>query len=249
MKRSHINFVAVGVLAVLALFVGGAALTLAPTPAPVSETVASYTPTPKPTVEAVHVAVFGDSYAAGVGAGDKALGWAARLGWNQQWGITNVARGGTGYVSAHLGDPAKAKAACGMDVCPNYAGMIAEAAAAGPTVVIVSGGRNDTWVDEQTEDAAIRAFYTDLRAKLPTAKIIAFNPLWDNSEAPKSLPLIAASVKSAVESVGGQYLDAGQPLAGHPELLAADGKHPNGIGHLAIFEAKVGMLRSAGLAV
>lgn len=175
------------------------------------------------------------------------MGWVDRLGRNQSWNITNVARGGTGYFTA-ITNRSAAKNACGKDVCPNYPQMITEAAAASPQIVIVAGGRNDSKIEPDGEAQAIRDFYTQLRGAVPNAKIVAFNALWDSSAAPESITAMSAVVREAVTTVGGIYLDAGQPLAGKPELIAPDGVHPKDMGHAAIFEACLKQLQAAGIA-
>lgn len=191
------------------------------------------------------VVVIGDSYAAGTGAANSTLGWVSRLASNQQWALTNLARGGTGYK---VSVTTNAQKACSLDYCPSFPEMIKDAAGATPDLVIVAGGRNDATIAEATESVAIRDFFTQLRAAVPGAQIVAFNPLWDDGAAPSSIAAIAAAVQGSVTDVGGEYLDASQPLAGHPELVAPDGIHPNPAGHAAIFEANLKALQSAGIA-
>jgi len=194
----------------------------------------------------VSVAVIGDSYAAGTGAGDATQGWVAKLAYSQAWNLTNVARGGTGYSKSVTTDAMKA---CGLNYCPSYSEMIKDAAAANPSMVLVAGGRNDSKVAADEEAADIQSFYQQLRAALPSAKIVAFSAWWDSTVAPAAVPAISASVKSSVEAVGGTYIDAGQPLAAHPELIATDHVHPNLAGHAALFTATLAKLQDAGLAV
>ncbi|KQQ98041.1 hypothetical protein ASF74_15015 [Arthrobacter sp. Leaf145] len=237
----------VAALGVAAAGVAGFAVTHTAPPPAISEQVANYTPAPKPTHAPERMAVIGDSYAVGVGSGDMSLGWAPRLAWNQQWLLGNFARGGTGYVS-EVADPAKAKIACGLDFCPNHEGMLPEVVAFQPTMVLVTGGRNDGWVPIEKATEQIRAFYADLRAKLPTAKIVAFNPVWDSNDVPPEVAALDKVIESAAHEVDGTYLDAGQPLHGKPDLLAADGKHPNGTGHRIVFEAYLAQLQRVGLA-
>lgn len=191
---------------------------------------------PKP----LTVAFIGDSYTAGAGATDPSHGWAATLARTQGWDMTNLARGGTGYLSAVTGN---AKVACGLDYCPAYPEMVKDAAAANPAIVLVAGGRNDVTRDPDQEAAAVRAFYTQLRAALPNAKIVAVSPVWDATAPPPALGAIAADVKSAVVTVGGTYLDIGQPLQGRPDLISKDGVHPDDDGHAALaraVQAKIG---------
>jgi len=236
-------------LAVLALITFGVvAYTLVPAKAPEAYVQPLPRASAAPTVTTaapVRVAVIGDSYSAGTGAGNPSLGWVARLAQNQLWNLTNLARGGTGYSTSVKDNPK----ACGLDYCPSYSEMIGAAVEAKPTMVIVAGGRNDASVSAASESEAIRAFYTDLRAKLPSVKIVAFNPLWDSTMPPPSIAAMGDSVKAAVESVGGVYLDAGQVLAKAPGLVGSDGVHPNAAGHAAIFEASVRLLQQAGIAL
>lgn len=217
-------------------------------PPPVSQKVLDYYESKSAPTNAApkRVAVIGDSYAAGVGAVDLSNGWVSRLGVNQAWDITNLARGGTGYFTAVTKG---AKQACGLDYCPSYPEMIGEVAKAAPELVLVAGGRNDAPVDPVSESDAIRKFYTDLRAKLPKAKIVAFNALWDDSKPPAAINEISTEVKVAVQSVGGTYVTIDQPLGSHPGFVAPDGIHPNPAGHGAIFEATVTALQDAKLAV
>lgn len=250
-----------------ALAVGGAAASVAVTAGlffaisgaiadrstpPVSQKVQDYyeansTPMPSPTkAKTVEVVVFGDSYAAGTGATPVDQSWVSRLAFIQPWKITNLAKGGTGYATA-VDDPGSAQKACGAGYCPAYAEMIPQAVKAAPALVIVNGGRNDVKVETEAEGAAIRDFYAKLRAALPKARIVAFNPLWDNTPAPESLATVAAATKEAVRAVNGTYLDAGQPLKGQPALVAADGVHPDNQGHAAILKVNFAALEKAGL--
>ncbi|MGR0159146.1 SGNH/GDSL hydrolase family protein [Paenarthrobacter nitroguajacolicus] len=194
------------------------------------------------------VAVIGDSYASGSGAASQSQGWVQQMARNQAWQLENFARGGTGYV-AGTKDPVKAKDACNREACPTYGEMISSAKTFAPEVVIVSGGRNDYGVDPETEDSAIRAFYTTLRQELPNAKIVAFSPLWDDDSAPATIPVIASVVQESVTAVGGIYLDSGQPLQGRPDLLASDSKHPNDLGYKVLFEKNLSLLQQAEIAV
>jgi len=182
-------------------------------------------------------AVFiGDSYTAGAGASDSSrTAFAPLVAKDQGWKIVNLGRGGTGYVK-EITD-GTAKSACGEDVCHRYADMIQSAVDARPDVVVVSGGRNDSAVSEDSSAAAVRAFYQSLRAALPDSKIYAVQPIWDSSEAPESIAALGAVVDEAVRSVGGDYLAVGSPLAGHPDLISDDGVHPNDDGHQAVAAA------------
>jgi lysophospholipase L1-like esterase len=137
-----------------------------------------------------------------------------------------------------------------MTFCPNYEQMVPEAIAAKPDVVVVSGGRNDadeyrSIESERAEGAAVRATFETLRRGLPHAEIVAISPIWDAGPAPLGIARLRADVAAAVLSVGGTYVDIGEPLAGRPEWLAKDRVHPNERGHAAIADSVIAGLAQA----
>lgn len=182
-------------------------------------------------------AVFiGDSYTAGAGASDSSVtAFAPLVAKEQHWSLVNLGRGGTGYVK-EITD-SSAASACGESVCQRYAEMVQQAVEANPDIVVVSGGRNDSAVPADAAAQAVRAFYKSLREALPDAKIYAIEPIWDSTDAPESVSALGPVVAEAVRSVDGDYLPIGAPLADQPNLISADGVHPNDDGHAAIAAA------------
>ncbi|MDQ0734059.1 SGNH/GDSL hydrolase family protein [Arthrobacter agilis] len=207
----------------------------------------SYTPKPIPSLEQTTnpepvVAFIGDSYSAGAGASSGANNWTYLLSRELGWKEVNLARGGTGYLVAGM----NGRAACGLDYCPSYPEMIDEVAAAKPTMVLVAGGRNDLRVESPDQvHTSVRDFYSSLRAALPNVTIYAVNPLWDDDVAPAAISDLTEVVRDSVESVGGTFLDIGQPLQGAPELVSDDSVHPSDVGHRTIFEALAAKLKAA----
>lgn len=198
------------------------------TPAPVVATEEATAPTP--------TAVFlGDSYAQGTGASASTSRWSTLVSESQGWEEVNMANGGTGYATAVDGETATD--ACGKDYCPTYAEMIPEVVEQEPSIVVVSGGRND--VGRNIDQESIAAFYRDLRSALPDAEIIAVSPVWDARESPAELSAIGDAVREAVTSVGGTYADISQPLTGNPEAITEDQVHPNDQGHQILADAVI----------
>lgn len=232
-------FIAVAVVAILGFgAVGVSAMAQQPTadtsrPMQPAPTFTYGTPAP-----ARPVAVFiGDSYTAGAGSTTGA-GFVAGIASAQGWKAVNIGKGGTGYITTgEAQDPANAQNACGLDYCPNYGEVIQDAVAADPSIVVVSGGRNNSWASASLVDEHVTKFFTELRAALPNARIIATSPLWDDDPAPAIMEQIAESVKSAVVAVGGEYVDLGQPLLGDSSLVSSDGVHPNDAGYARIVDA------------
>jgi acyl-CoA thioesterase-1 len=224
----------VGLVALVTAGLTAAALTFDSSP-----TASSYEARPMPTFgtppdETTAVVLIGDSYTAGTGASEAGKSWASIAAASEDWSLTNVARGGTGYVTTVTEN---AMTACGLDYCPSFGEMITPASESAPAMVVVSGGRNDSDLGASDEADAVTTFYSELRAALPEAVIIAVSPLWDASETPDSLDEIAADVRAAALAAGGSYLDVGQPLAGRADAIATDGIHPNDIGHALIASA------------
>lgn len=183
-------------------------------------------PTATPKKRAVFI---GDSYTAGAGASDASKSFVTQVATATGWHATNLGRGGTGYLAT------SGKQGCGLDYCPNFREMIAEAVALKPSIVVVSGGRNDGRTPEALEQ--VRAFYSDLRTALPDAQIIATSPLWDSRQSPDYLASLGEVVRESVTSVGGNYIDIGQPLYARTDALIEDGVHPNDVGHALIAAA------------
>lgn len=231
MSRKQRRNARVGVIAGLAALgiaaVGVAGFAaLRPTTAPVvAEHIATYTPPPVKIKHAKVAAFLGDSLTTGAGVKDTRNRWTSLVANQYGWGEINLGAGGTGYV--RIGS----LNSCGKDSCPNFAGRVQEVAAAAPDIVVVAGGRNDVKATPDELAAAIRGFYTSLRAALPKASIVAVSCYWDDDMAPESLTALNDLVRAEVEAVGGKYLDVGQPFAGKPALIGPDGVHPTESGY------------------
>ncbi|WP_138416449.1 SGNH/GDSL hydrolase family protein [Sinomonas gamaensis] len=196
----------------------------------IQRTASSYTPAPlyasQPSQKPLTVAFIGDSYTAGSGVGSQAA-WPTLLGVSKGWVVVNSARGGTGYLKGYASG---GRNACGQDICPNYPAMVADVAQASPDVVIVSGGRNDGTKLTPDLGRNIAATFAALRKALPLAKIVALSPILAADDTATSFPEVKPAVRSAVEAVGGTYVDLGPVFGGHPELISADTVQPNADG-------------------
>jgi hypothetical protein len=93
--------------------------------------------------------------------------------------------------------------------------------------------------------AGIAKFYSDIHAALPKAKIYATSPIWDNTVTPANIKTMGSSVRKSITAIGGTYLDIGEPLLDHPELISTIVGHPNDAGHKAIADAVIAQLQSA----
>lgn len=197
-----------------------------------SDYVSTYQPDAAPAPTVTTVAFLGDSYTEGSGSSEGALRWTTRLSQAQGWHELNFGFRGTNYGTAGA-DPAGTP----------YTARVRSVVDARPNIVIVSGGSNDRDTDQSE---GIATTFEELRAGLPEAQIIALSPFWKSEALPVNLTKIAGQVQRSVESVGGRYVDIHNPLQGHPEMLVADGVHPNDAGHQRIADTVQEILNKTG---
>ena len=248
--RRHLPDAALALGAIVAVVIAGAAIadgratagsSLRPTSISVTTTSTSPTsaasPSSTPTSAARPTAAFiGDAYTTGVGGGGTK--WTTLLAQREGWREVNLGYRGTGYgMVFHAAD-------CPANGCPNYLQVVSQAVAAHPDIVVVSGGRNDM-TNQGKATTNIPKVFQQLRQQLPKARIVAVSPLWASGSTPTALTALGAEVRSAVQSVGGQYVDAGSPLSGGSGLLSSDGVDPSADGYRAIATAVEAALKTA----
>lgn len=186
-------------------------------------------------------AFIGDSYTAGTGASGPSTRFTSLVASTENWQAQDLAYGGTGYITTAT----NGVGACGQAHCPDYRAVIAQAKKANPSVVIVTGGRNDVGQRDSDLSSGIRGFYEDLAKALPKAKIYAVSPIWGPDTIPSQLSTIRQDVKDAAGANGATYLDIGEPLQGHADAVIADQVHPNDLGHKLIAAAIEKALKKA----
>ncbi len=231
-------------LILAAALLGGVALAVLLWPRAAGEPQPSGTPTqsltPGSAADAREVAVFiGDSYTVGAGTSLSGTGFPAMLGAMRGWEVVNLGISGTGYATD------RDESWCPPAGCLDYAGVIPDAVAHDPDVVVVSGGRNDlsrNTIDEL--EPAVADFYAQLREALPNARIVVTSPIWDDPPPPRALLELSDVVEREATRVGAEYLDLGDPLEGRPDLIAPDGLHPNEEG-LRLIAERIDELLSA----
>lgn len=232
---------ALAALVVLTLVLVGFSLRsrdVAPSSAPGRTSTASASGSPSPTATAAAgPAVFlGDSVAEGRSASSPAKRWtalvAAQLGLQE----VNLGHARTGYL--RLGP----EGSCGDAACPSFKESVSAVVAAKPSVVIVTGGGNDTGLDAKEVRAAVEDTLEGLRAALPDTRIYVVNPWWDLRPQPSALDDLTETVAKEATDAGVAYLDTEQPLVDHPELMVASGTNPNDAGHAALAKAVLGAI-------
>lgn len=165
------------------------------------------------------VVFIGDSYtdASFVPLGSP-VPWGVRLCAVMGWNCVNLAHGGTGYLQAYAGQG-------------SFTAQIPLAIAAAPDMVLVLGGRNELGQENTVVwQNGVTNFYSALRQGLPNATIYGLSPLWDDDPTPSGILTMRFVVQAAVAAANATYMDLGDPFLGQPNLITADGIHPNDAG-------------------
>jgi len=181
------------------------------------------TATPAPGEPGPVVVAIGDSIMDGHGL-TPSKAWPQLIGQATDWQLTDLASDGSGFATP--GDDGD-----------TFQDQAAEAVALNPDIVIIAASSNDLDADPDEVAQATSATFAYLHDALPKARIIALNAFWGADPPPAELGLLDTAVEDAAEATGAHYLDIGQPLAGHPELMQFDGVHPTAKGLLVLAAA------------
>lgn len=166
---------------------------------------------------------------------DPSDAWPVLMGEQQHVTVTNLGCSGAGFTIA---------GGCGTD----FSGLVPKAAAADPQLVIIESSDNDDGASDDTIDQDTADTMQQLRAALPNATIVAFSTLWDQPEdPPETIAAATSAIDEAVHGVSGTFIDIGQPLAGHPDLLQSDSEHPTAAGQQVLEQDITADLAHAGI--
>ena len=161
------------------------------------------------------VVAIGDSIMKGHGL-TPADAWPALLAVDNHWRLTNFSCDGAGFLKSGASDD------CGND----FSGLVSEAVAKHPQLILISGSSNDLGLDNAQLRKQTETVVSSLRKKLPKAIIVGISTVWNDTTTPDQMDDINEQVKSAIGKVHGLYLNIGQPLAGHKEWMQDDDIHP-----------------------
>lgn len=184
--------------------------------------------------ESATVVTIGDSIMAGFGL-DPSAAWPELLGRQRDVSVVNLGCSGGGFLA--IGE-------CGTD----FAGLVDQAAALHPAVILIQSSDNDDGQDADALRAATTQTLDALHAAAPGAVIVGLNTLWDQpSEQPRTIEDSTTALRDAVSAVGGTFLDVGQPLSGAADLLQDDSEHPTAEGQRVLVQVIADGLDRAGI--
>lgn len=174
------------------------------------------------------VLVIGDSIMKGFGL-DTGDAWPYLLASEDNWDLTTLACNGAGFVQVG------GSADCGRTFLEIAQDEVA--ADLDPDVIIVQGSSNDYGRSNSALTTATDDTVNLLHQMFPNAQIIGLSLVWSETTPPSQTDDINAQVKAAVEAVGGHYLDIGQPMSDHAELMQGDDVHPTAQGQVVLAAA------------
>ena len=151
---------------------------------------------------------------------DRSDAWPELISDSTGWQLTNLACDGAGFLT--VGSAA--------ECASTFADVSRDAADLHPDLIIIEGSSNDFG---QPDPELLQTTVTSLqilRSEFPNAQIIGLSTVWSETTPPNQLATINTQVQQAVTAVGGYYLDIGQPMSGHPELMQGDDVHPTAAG-------------------
>lgn len=218
--RTRTRLIAIAATAAAAIALAGCSSAAPARPVAAQGTAAAAAPAEKakPSVVAI-----GDSIAFGKGVRpDEA--WPALIAAQHGWTLTDLAVSGSGFVKPGWnGDTYREQVDTALGLHPDY--------------ILIAATRNDRDQDPALVSASADQLLGELRDTFPRARIIGLTAVWGADQPPATIQTVDAIAEKAVNSVDGTFLDIGFPLAGHPELVQADGIHPNAAGERAVAKA------------
>jgi lysophospholipase L1-like esterase len=173
-----------------------------------------------------HVAVIGDSYTTGTeegGVGPNS--WPVRA-W-QTLGARGV------RIAADVAAEGRAGYGVRGDHGSVFEDLAARAVRPDDALVVFFGSRNDQGVDLGVLDGMARGTFDLARRVAPAARFLVIGPPWPTADVPDSVLQVRDVLNAAAHAAGAAFVD---PIGDgwfvdRPDLIGADGVHPNDAGH------------------
>lgn len=185
------------------------------------------------------VAVIGDSYTTGTDEGGRGpQSWTA-----QAWQML----GGQGFrVDADVAAEGGAGYAIRGNQGSIFEDLTVRAVKRDDQLVVFFGSRNDQPADQQKFPVLVSEAFQIARRVAPSAKLLVIGPPWPTANPPDAVLAIRDSLRNQARAVGAVFVD---PLAegwfvGRPDLIGADGVHPNDAGHAYLAQQIAPLIRN-----
>lgn len=184
------------------------------------------------------VAVIGDSFTGGSGmdSGESAR-WPALLTDTGDWRVTTYHEGGTGYAATLDINGAPSNFVTRVDALPTDVERL-----------VFFGSINDGVQGYDATRAAAEQALTAAKAKLPDAQILVIGPASPRWPVPAEFATARDATRDAAAAVGVTFVDPIELgwFSQNPEMIGADGTHPNDAGH-AYLATELGSIFASAL--
>jgi lysophospholipase L1-like esterase len=185
-----------------------------------------------------HVAVIGDSYTTGTDLGGLGTNsWTART-WRA------LAAPGLRIVSDVL---AEGRAGYGVpgDHGSTFQELTARAVKDDDVLVVFFGSRNDQDVDPVLLARRAHAAFGLARRLAPSARFLVIGPPWPTVNVPVPVLVIRDVLAGAAWAAGAAFVDpiGDRWFVDRPDLIGADGMHPNDAGHAYLADKIAPLIR------
>ena len=183
----------------------------------------------------------GDSYTFGAGASTPSKRWSTLVANEFNVNEINFGIGGAGYLRS-------GKNFCGQPTCPNYDALIPDLKLVKPDYVFVAGGQNDLEIYSKNRWAAgqlINKTFTDLKSEFPQATIFTVGPSYPSGNPAKGTAMAGMNdfITEAANAISSTRIPLLFPSVLTPEMLASDKVHPNDLGHQAIADKVLSVIK------
>jgi GDSL-like Lipase/Acylhydrolase family len=185
------------------------------------------------------VAVIGDSYTTGTDQGGQGPNtWTARA-W-RMLAHQDV------QVAADIASEGRAGYGVRGDHGSLFVDLTARAVKRDDALVVFFGSRNDQGVDPVFLAEMARDSFDLARRSAPNASLLVVGPPWPTADVPDTVLLIRDILMDRAWTAGATFVD---PIAdgwffGRPDLIGADGVHPNDAGHAYMADKIAPLIRA-----
>lgn len=185
------------------------------------------------------VAVVGDSYTTGTDEGGRgpqswtAQAWQLLAAQGLKVNADVVAEGGAGYgVRGNQGSV--------------FEDLTVRAVKRDDVLVVFFGSRNDQPVDQQKYPVMVGETFQIARHVAPSAKFLVIGPPWPTANPPADVLAVRDNLRNQAVAVGAVFI---APIVegwfvGRPDLIGADGVHPNDAGHAYLAQKIAPLIRN-----
>ncbi|HET6733076.1 Rv0518 family GDSL lipase [Mycobacterium sp.] len=186
-----------------------------------------------------HVAVIGDSYTTGTNEGGQGPKTWTALAWQ------TLARQGL-EVTADVASEGRAGYGVRGDHGSVFADLTLRAVKPEDALVVFFGSRNDQGADPELLGGMAGDAFDLARRAAPAATLLVIGPPWPTADVPESVLRIRDILRLRARAAGAVFVD---PLAerwfvGRPDLIGADGVHPNDAGHAYMADKIAPLIRA-----